>query len=105
MHAAEVHTISLVVFFSHLPHNCANVRMCHTEVISLINADSVLKFRPSFLDVVGLRVQLETSEILFCLIFILNHVTVFLLKALRSLMQSIKIFEYTWENLLCLMIY
>jgi len=68
--------------FIHLPYKYANVRMCHADGISLINVESLLKFRPSFLDVVGLGVRLETSVILFCLTCILN----LLLKALRSLM-------------------
>jgi hypothetical protein len=72
--------------------------MCHTDAVSLINVESVLKFRPSFLDVVSLRVSLETSEILFCLIFILILGTVVLLQALRLLMQLVKILEYTGEK-------
>jgi len=72
--------------------------MCHTDAISLINVERVLKFRRSFWDVVGLRVRLETSEILFCLIFVLNLGTVVLLQALQSLMQSVKIFECAREK-------
>jgi hypothetical protein len=69
--------------------------MRHIYAVSLINVESVLKLSTSFLDVVGRRVRLETSKILFSFMFILNRGTVAPLQALLSLMQSVKIFVYT----------